>query len=96
MTKKYIKTFQKLSKPRRQPHNWFLAWSPILQRKVQTDWLIAIDLSKQEALNAGSKVTQRTNFTGNLNHAANTTMFFIIKKVTENILDFLQGTAKVL
>ena len=50
-------------------------------------------LSKQEALNFDSKAIQQTNFTGNLDHAANSTMFFTIKKVKENNPGFPQGTA---
>ena len=58
--------------------------------------LIAINLSKQEALNPHQKAVQQINFTGNLDQAANTTMFFIIEEVNKNILDFSQGTVRVL
>ena len=50
--------------------------------------MIAIDLSKQEALDADPKITQRINFTGNLDREGNTTMVFIIEEVKETILDF--------
>ena len=53
--------------------------------------VIAIDLSKQQALDADPKAIQQINFTGNLDQAADATMFFIIEK----ILDFSQGTLKV-
>ena len=46
--------------------------------------LIAIDLSKQQALNADPKAIQQTNFTGNLERAGNTTMFFIMEEVKES------------
>ena len=52
--------------------------------------LIVIDLSKQQTLNANSKTIQEINFTGNLETAGNITMFFIIKAVKGNILDFLR------
>ena len=39
--------------------------------------LIAIDLSKQESVNADSKTIQQAYFTGNLDGAGNTTRFFI-------------------
>ena len=39
--------------------------------------MIAIDLSKQQALNADLKSIQQINFTENLERAGNTTMFFI-------------------
>ena len=58
--------------------------------------LIAIDLSKQQALDADPKEIQQISFTGNLGRNTNTTMFFIIEEVKETILDFSQGTVKVL
>ena len=42
--------------------------------------MIAIDLSKQEALDADTKATQQTNFTGSLNQDGNTKMFLIIEE----------------
>ena len=46
--------------------------------------MIAIDLSKQQALDADPKVIQEINFTGNLNRGEDvndkTTMFFIIEE----------------
>ena len=39
--------------------------------------LIAIDLSKQEALDADPMATQQINFTGNLHRPGQTTMIFI-------------------
>ena len=58
--------------------------------------MIAIDLSKQQALDADPKAIQQINFTANLNQGGNTTMFFIIEKAKETILGFSQGTVKVL
>ena len=60
--------------------------------------MIAIDLGKQQALDADPKAIQKVNFTGNLarHPVANTTIFFIIEEVKEIILDFSQGTVKVL
>ena len=55
--------------------------------------MIAIDLSKQQALDADSKAIQRINFTGNLQKQS--TIFFIIKGAKETVLDFSQGTVKV-
>ena len=57
---------------------------------------IAIDLSKQEALDADPRAIQQINFTANLDRAGNTTMFFIIEEAKETVLDFSQGTVKVL
>ena len=58
--------------------------------------MIAIDLSKQQALDADPRAIQQINFTVNLDRAGNTTMFFIIEEAKETVLDFSQGTVKVL
>ena len=42
--------------------------------------MIAIDLSKQQALDADQRAIQQINFTPNLDRTGNTTMFFIIEK----------------
>ena len=39
---------------------------------------------------------QQINLTGNLDPAASATMFFIIEEAKETVLDFSQGTVKVL
>ena len=58
--------------------------------------MIAIDLSKQQALDANPRVIQQINFAANLERDEDTTMFFIIEEAKKNVLDFLQGTVKVL
>ena len=55
--------------------------------------LITIDLSQQQKLDAGAKEIQQIIFTGNLNRAEFTTIFFIVKEDT--VLDFSKGTVKV-
>ena len=57
---------------------------------------IAIDLSKQQALDADPRATQQISFTSNLDGARNTTMFFINEEAQETVSDFSQGTVKVL
>ena len=42
--------------------------------------MIATDLSKQQALDADTKAIQSIDFTGNLDRAEGTTMFFIIEE----------------
>ena len=42
--------------------------------------MIAIDLSKQQTLDAGPRAIQQINFTANLHRAGNTTMFLLLKK----------------
>ena len=56
--------------------------------------MIAIDLSKQQALDADPKSIQQINFTGNLEQQA--TIFFIIEGAKETILDYSQKAAKLL
>ena len=60
--------------------------------------MTAIDLSKQQALDADKKEIQQINFTGYLarNPVANRTIFSIIIEAKEIILDFSHGTVKVL
>ena len=38
---------------------------------------------------------QQINFTGKLDRAGNTIMFFIIEEAQEKVLDFSQGTVRV-
>ena len=42
--------------------------------------IIALDLSKQQALDADPRAIQQINFAANLDRAGNTTMFFIIEQ----------------
>ena len=58
--------------------------------------MIALDLSKQQALDADPRAIQQINFTTNLDRTGNTTMFFIIGETKETVFDFSQGTAKAL
>ena len=56
----------------------------------------AVDLSKQQALDADPRAIQQINFTANLGRAGNTGVYFILEEAKETILDFSQGTVKVL
>ena len=58
--------------------------------------MIAVDLSKQQALDADPRAIQQSNFTANLDRAGNTKVYFILEESKETILDFSQGTVKVL
>ena len=58
--------------------------------------VIAIDLSKQQALDADPRAIQQINFTANLDRARNRTMFFIIEEAKETVFEFSQGTVNVL
>ena len=57
--------------------------------------LIAIDLSKQQKLDAYQTTIKQINFTGNLNRSECSTMFLIIEEAKETVLDFSKGTVEV-
>ena len=58
--------------------------------------MIAVDLSKQQALDVDSRAIEQINSTANLDRAGNTRIYFILEEAKETILDFSQGTVKVL
>ena len=62
--------------------------------------MIAICLLKQQALDADPKAIQQINLAINLNRTNNVNenakVFFIIEEAKETVLDFLQGTVKLL
>ena len=58
--------------------------------------MIAVELNKQQALDADSGAIQQINFTANLDRTGNTTVYFILEEAKETILDFSQGAVKVL
>ena len=58
--------------------------------------MIAVDLSRQKALDADPKAIQQINFAANLDRAGNTRIYFIFEEAKETVLDFSQGTVKVL
>ena len=63
---------------------------------LDTYKMIAVDLSKQQALDADPRAIQQINFTANLDGAGNTRVYFTLEEAKETILDFSQGTVKVL
>ena len=58
--------------------------------------MIAVDLSKQQNLDADPKAIQQINFTANLDRAGNSRIYFILEEVKETLFEFSQGTVKVL
>ena len=58
--------------------------------------MVAIDLSKQKALDADPRAIQEINFTDKLERVGSTTIFFIIGEAKETMFDFSQRTVKVL
>ena len=57
--------------------------------------MIAVDLNKQQALDADPRAIQQINFTANLEED-NTRIYFILEEVKKTILNFAQGTVKLL
>ena len=51
--------------------------------------IIAIHLSKQQALDTDPRAIQHISLTTNLDRAGYTTMFFVIEEAKETVLDFL-------
>ena len=58
--------------------------------------MMAIDLSRQNELDADPRAIQQTNFIANFDRTGNTTTFFITEEAKETIFEFSQGTIKVL
>ena len=58
--------------------------------------MIAVDLSKQQVLDADPKAIQQINFTANLDRTGNTRIYFIYEEAKETIFEFSQETVKIL
>ena len=58
--------------------------------------MIAVDWSKQQAIDADPKTIQQINFTANLDRTGNTRFYFILEEAKETVFEFSQGTVKVL
>ena len=58
--------------------------------------MIVVNLDKQQALDSDRKAIQQINFTANLDRTENTKIYFILEEAKETVLDFSQGTVKVL
>ena len=57
--------------------------------------MIAVDLSKQQDLEADAKRIQQINFTANLDREENTRFYFILEEAKETVFEFSQRTSKV-
>ena len=57
--------------------------------------MIAVDLSRQQALDADLRVIQQINLTANLDRPGNTRIYFILEESKETRLNFAQGTVKI-
>ena len=58
--------------------------------------MIAIDLSKTQALDADPKAIHQINVTSNKDQAGQTAMYFIIEKAKKTALNFSQRTVRML
>ena len=58
--------------------------------------MIAVDLSRQQALNADPRAIQQINVTANLDREADTRVYIILEESKETKLNFAPGTVKVL
>ena len=61
--------------------------------------IIAVDLSKQKALDADSRAIQQIIFTGKIKATVSGTkviILYVLEKSKETILEFSKGTTKVL
>ena len=63
---------------------------------MDTCKMIAVDLSKQQVLDADPRAIQQINFIANLDRDGDTRIYFILEEAKETILDFSQGTVKAL
>ena len=58
--------------------------------------MIAIDLSKQQTLDADPRAIQQINFPANLDRVGETRIYFNLQEAKETVLQFSQGTVKAL
>ena len=58
--------------------------------------MVAVDLNKQQTVDADPKAIQQINFTVNLDRAGNTRFYFILEEAKETVFEFSEGTVKVL
>ena len=58
--------------------------------------MIAIDLSKQQTLDADPKAIQQNNLIANLDRENNAKCYIILEEAKETVFEFSQRTVKVL
>ena len=78
--------FEKLQQVKEMITQLAFCWTKIMSKTIIK--MVAIDLSKQQALDADPKTIQQIHFAGNLDRAAGATMFFFTEETKETILDF--------
>ena len=88
-----VKTFENIRKLASDYTTGCLLNCPFFKENYK---MIVINLSKQQALDADPRAIQQINITGNLGRAERAFMFFIYEEANRTILEFFQGTVKVL
>ena len=58
--------------------------------------MVAIHLSKEQALDSNPIAIQQMNFTANLDRAGSIRIYFILEEAKGTVLDFSQGLVKIL
>ena len=58
--------------------------------------MIAVDLIKEQSLDADPKSIQQINFTANLDRAGRARFYFMLEEPKETVFEFSQGTVKLL
>ena len=53
-------------------------------------------MNTQQALDADRRAIQQISFTANLDRVGNTRIYVVLEEAKETVLDFSQGTVKVL
>ena len=56
--------------------------------------MVAIELSKEQALDADPRVIQQNNFTANQDRASKTRIYFVLEEAKEPMLDFFTRSCK--
>ena len=89
--KSYIKTFENIRKITTAPRDDYTTGCLLGYNYFKNYYnMIAIDLSKQQALDNDPKATQQIIFTKNLGGTNNRLMFFIIEEAKKTILELLK------
>ena len=100
--KSYIKTYENIQKIKTGQRDDYTTGCLLDYNYFKNHYkMIALDLSKQQTLDVDPKAIQQINFTGYLDGNDSRLIFFIIEEVKKkqkkkHILDFSQGTVKVL
>ena len=58
--------------------------------------MIAVDLSRKQALSPDPRKNPQITFTANLDRAGNTRVYFVLEESKETKINFAQGTVKAL